>query len=339
MKELVFPKDQELFQGIDEKGEVIPFSGPDTMAARYESSLEFYRSLNDTVHVSGSSEEELERDLSNKLRQIRSSQWESLDQVVEDASQDPIGRFPKTSYDLYLYISKRDKSRQSVTMNHFFELDQALQLYDKDLAPSGPLGKLFNEVEKKARQLRELRTKRRKLLLELPVIALQILAALLVEASGFRFVTGTESTRQILLSFAFLAFLLLGLLVPALSKVHDKNTFSGLLFHPVAVIAMVIVSWCVLGGLLVDDDILSLAFRVLFFGFYGLLVLSDLGFLLKYSRLRRKFRPLFAERAQAMYRYIRLRVLWWKNVRPGDEEPKGLQRLQKMFRDYQAFCR
>ena len=177
MKELVFPKDQELFQGIDEKGAVIPFSGPDTMAARYESSLEFYRSLNDTVHVSGSSEEELKRDLSSKLRQIQSSQWESLDQVVEDASQDPIGRFPKTSYDLYLYISKRDKSRRSVTMNHFFELDQALQLYDKDLAPSGPLGKLFNEVEKKARQLRELRTKRRKLLLELPVIALQILAA------------------------------------------------------------------------------------------------------------------------------------------------------------------
>ena len=68
-------------------------------------------------------------------------------------------------------------------------------------------------------------------------------------------------------------------------------------------------------------------------------MLSDLGFLLKYSRLRRKFRPLFAARAQAMYRYIRLRVLWWKNVRPGDEEPKGLQRLQKMFRDYQAFCR
>lgn len=339
MKELVFPKDQEMFQGIDENGMLIPFDGTDTMASSYEINIDFYRNQHDTMKGTGSSEEEAERDIWKQMQIILSAQWTALEQVVENASQRPIGRFPKTCYELYVYEDGKNHKLQTFSMIHFWEMEKALNQYKEGLAPGGPLGNAFNDAEKKAGQLRAARGKRKKLWLELPVVALQLLAALLVIFLGIQFQTGAESAGQIIKSFAFLAFLLLGLIVPARSKVHGKDTFSGLLFHPAAVIAMVIVGWGVLGGLLAGGDIITLACRVIFFGFYGFLLLSDLWVLVQCIVLRRQFRRIFSEKAQQTYRYIRLRALWWKNECPQKEEPKGLQKIQEMFQEYLKFYR
>lgn len=341
MKKLIFPKDQELFQGIDENGMLLPFDGDDinTMAGSYEINIDFYRKEHTNIRASGSSEQEVELDLSSQMRLILSAQWEALEAVVENASKKAIGRFPKTQYDMYIYEDKEKHKQYSFPMMHFSELGKALNQYKKGLAPGGPLGNIFNDVEEKAGQLRGARTKRKKLLLELPVVLLQIFAALLVLFRGFQFQTGTESTEQIIKSFVFLAFLLLGLIVPVCTKIHDKNTFSGLLLHPVVLIIMVIVGWGVLGGLLVDDDIITLACRIIFFGFYGFLLLSDFWVLIKCVVLRREFRRVFPGKAQQMYRYIRLRELWWKNEHPNGKEPEGLQKLQKLFQEYLKFYR
>lgn len=68
MKELVFPKDQEMFQGIDENGMLIPFDGTDTMASSYEINIDFYRNQHDTMKGTGSSEEEAERDIWKQMQ-------------------------------------------------------------------------------------------------------------------------------------------------------------------------------------------------------------------------------------------------------------------------------
>ena len=43
-KELVFPKDQELFLGIDENGMLLPFEENRTLADTYENKIYLYKS-------------------------------------------------------------------------------------------------------------------------------------------------------------------------------------------------------------------------------------------------------------------------------------------------------
>ncbi|HIZ21480.1 MAG TPA: hypothetical protein IAA21_01600, partial [Candidatus Blautia faecigallinarum] len=194
MKALVFPKDQEMFPEIDENGLLRSSGGTDSIARAYEATIEAYTGAHtkaadvtyeknkDHFERAGISKEKFVRSEDSR-KQFLQDLWHKLDKLVEDKSKDSIVRFPKTSYAVHL--------EKNYYIDHFKNLKDSLNNYNEGWNLGGLVGECFNDTEKKARELQEARKKRKKLWLELPIIALQIIAAVIVLVFGIRITSGS----------------------------------------------------------------------------------------------------------------------------------------------------
>ena len=277
--------------------------------------------------------------------------WEAGEFALEKHVQSgEIGELPDESYECFSV-----KTRLGIEKRYGFSYFSQLSEQIRSGAGVPLLDMYYTPIERAYRYARENLTKFRKLVVEVVAVIILLLSMLVYGAFFLSWLPESDLAASGLTNAKlFLVLLLVFLLVPILiffQRAHRNDSgFFSLFYHPAVLTVMTLL--CILSaifGLRVFGVVKTWAIALVFWIpliFYFIYLVLDLIQLfsesrkVKYQRMwKKEYADAFEQNYERPMRYIRFRLLWWRQLKSFPSSPLSLMILQHRFNKYARFYR
>ena len=277
--------------------------------------------------------------------------WEAGEFALEKHVQSgAIGELPDETYECFSV-----KNRLGIVKKYGFSYFSQLSEQIRSGAGIPLLDMYYTPIDRAYRYARENLTKFRKLLVEIIAVIILLLSMMLYGAFFLSWLPESEiAVSGLTNARLFLILLLIFLLVPILiffQDAHRKDSgMFSVFYHPAVLTVMTLL--CILSAIfgfrvfgVVKTWLIALSFWIpLVFYFVYLILdvihLSSESRKIKYQRMwKKEYADAFEQNYERPLRYIRFRLLWWRQLRRFPSAPLSLIILQHRFRKYAGFYR
>ncbi|MBR6950955.1 MAG: hypothetical protein IKH56_04410 [Oscillospiraceae bacterium] len=341
-------KNAVLFPEFDESGQFAGdiFVDP-TMKEDYQQALNEHLNGYVTGHLQYGGYHASPSHCRRYIREI----WEAGEFALEKHVQaGTIGELPDESYECFT-VRNRLGMEKRYGFSYFSQLSEQL----RSGAGIPLLDMYYTPIERAYRFARENLLKFRKLVIEIIAVIVLLLSMMLYGAFFLPWLPESEvAVSGLTNARLFLYLLLVFLLVPILiffQDAHKKDTGAfGVFYHPAVLTVMTLL--CILSavfGLRVFGVIKTWLIALVFWiplAFYFIYLILDAVQLfsesrkIKYQKLwKKEYADAFEQNYERPLRYIRFRLLWWRQTHRFPPSPLSLILLQQRFRKYAVFYR
>ncbi len=277
--------------------------------------------------------------------------WEAGEFALEKHVQSgQIGELPDETYECFS-VKNRLGMVKKYGFSYFSQLSE--QVRSGEGVPL--LDMYYTPIDRAYRYARQNLTKFGKLVVEIVAVIILLLSMMMYGAFFLSWLPESEAVANGLTNARlFLILLLVFLLVPILiffqdAHRNDSGVFS-LFYHPAVLTAMTLL--CILSAIfglrvfgVVKTWVIALCFWIPLIFYFVYLVLDIIHAIsesrkIKYQRMwKKEYADAFEQNYERPLRYIRFRLLWWRQTRRFPSAPLSLIILQHRFRKYARFYR
>ena len=277
--------------------------------------------------------------------------WEAGEFALEKHVQSgAIGELPDESYECFSV-----KNRLGIEKRYGFSYFSQLSEQIRSGAGIPLLDMYYTPIERAYRYARQNLTKFLKLVVEIIAVMILLLSMMLYGAFFLSWLPESDlAISGLTTAKLFLVLILIFILVPILiffqhAHRNDSGAFS-LFYHPAVLTVMTLL--CILSAIfglrvfgVVKTWAIALVFWIPLVFYFIYLILDSIQLYsesrkIKYQRVwKKEYADAFEQNYERPMRYIRFRLLWWRQIRSFPSSPLSLIILQHRFNKYARFYR
>ena len=277
--------------------------------------------------------------------------WEAGEFALEKHVQSgAIGELPDETYECFSV-----RTRLGIEKKYGFSYFSQLSEQIRSGAGIPLLDMYYTPIERAYRYARENLLKFRKLIVEIAAVIILLLSMMLYGAFFLSWLPESEvAVSGLTTARLFLVLLLVFLLVPILiffQNAHKKDSGAfAVFYHPAVLTVMTLL--CILSAIfglrvfgVVKTWLIALVFWIPLAFYFIYLILDAVQLFsesrkIRYQRVwKKEYADAFEQNYERPLRYIRFRLLWWRQTHSFPSAPLSLMILEHRFRKYARFYR